>query len=279
VTAPGEAGGGGAGGAAGGGGAGGGGAGGAADPQDALAEFRFPVVALVLTTGVAGMADAFTLLRYGVFVANQSGNLVHSGMAIGGKFPDWPAALASIAGFGLGGTLATLVRRRGRVGRWAPPAGELVTAILTAVVWALVDVAVATAHPGPGQRALLAAVGAVTLGILAVLFVRTAGIRTTTTYQTGTVLSTAQAFADLVQRAVRHTTAVRRWSLGLLGITCYALGGTVGSLIVGRPGLVFALGIGVLVALLLLIRPPRFGRVRSGQVKTGRGSGSGRDTR
>ena|SRR5690606_3332117 len=72
------------------------------DWQDTRSEFRFPLLALGLTTAVSGLVDAFTLLRYGVFTANQAGNVVQIGIGLGGKFPAWPAASASVAGFGVG---------------------------------------------------------------------------------------------------------------------------------------------------------------------------------
>jgi len=229
--------------------------------QDAESEFRYPVLALALATGIAGFVDAFSLLRFGVFTANQSGNLIHLGMGLAGHFPVWPAALASIVGFGLGGALAHLLRHRVESSRRAPPGPQLVVVIGAILLWAGLYEALAVRHLGLAQRVPLAAVGAVGMGMLAVLFVRTAGVKTTTTYQSGTVLNAGENFVSWLRRSDRRGPSSRRWLLGFLGIGCYAAGGGGGALVTPWPVWVFAGAVAGLVTLLTIVRPPRFGTV------------------
>ncbi|MGW0434367.1 DUF1275 family protein [Micromonospora sp. NPDC003197] len=229
--------------------------------QDAESEFRQPVLALALATGVAGYVDAFSLLRYGVFVANQSGSLIHLGMGLAGHFPGWPAALASIVGFGLGGGLAHLLRRRVESHRRAPPGPQLVVVIGVVLLWAGLEQALAVRHGqfGLAQRVPLAAVGAIGMGMHAVLFVRTAGVKTTTTYQSGTVLNTGENFVNWLRHSDRRRSSNRRWLLGFVGTGCYAAGGGFGALVTPWPVWVFVGAVAGLVVLLGIVRPPRFG--------------------
>lgn len=222
------------------------------DWQDTRTEFRFPLLALGLTTGVSGLVDAFTLLRYGVFTANQAGNVVHIGMGLGGAFPGWPAALASVAGFGAGAVLGGRLRKAARL---PPPAAELIGVIAAATLWSVADLVLDSGTDYTGYRALLTAVSALVLGILARLFLRTAGVRTTTTYQTGTVLSVADGLARWIRGGGRPGRATRTWLLGLLGIGCYAAGGALGAVVRGWPAAVFALTVAALATLLVIVRP------------------------
>ncbi|GAB3160260.1 hypothetical protein GCM10027290_66070 [Micromonospora sonneratiae] len=219
------------------------------------------MLALVLATGVAGFADAFSLLTYGVFTANQSGNLIHVGMGLAGRFPDWPVALVSIFGFCLGGGLATRIRHRVRRHRCAPPGWELVAIIGVVVLWAVLARVLAPWDWRIGQHLVSAFVGAVAMGLLAVLFVRTSGAKTTTTYQSGTVLNIGEQFSDWIRRSHRRSRTARRWTMGFLGITCYAAGGGFGALLGDRPVWILAGSLVVLVVLLVIVRPPRFGTV------------------
>ena len=72
------------------------------DPQDVYREFRQPLLVLALTTGIAGFVDAFAFLRYGAFVANQSGNAVLLGIGLAGRHGAWPESAASLIAFATG---------------------------------------------------------------------------------------------------------------------------------------------------------------------------------
>lgn len=223
----------------------------AGDQQDTASEFRFPLVALALTTAVAGLIDAFTLLRYGVFTANQSGNIVHVGMGLSGRFPAWLVALASIVGFAVGGVVAGRLRRFSRT---SPPVTDLVGAIAVLALWATADILLDSGSRDRTYRVLLAALAAIGLGFLAMLFLRTAGVKTTPTYQTSTVLNAAQGLSEWIRRRGHSSGAARRWTLGLLGISCYAAGGGIGALAQRSLAWVFVLAIAVVATLLVLAR-------------------------
>ena len=223
----------------------------AGDQQDTAVEFRYPLVALALTTAVAGLIDAVTLLRYGVFTANQSGNIVHVGMGLSGHFSPWPVALASIVGFGVGGAVGGPLRRAATA---SPPVTELLGVIVVFTLWATADFLLDSGSRDRTHQVLLAALAAVGLGILAVLFVRTAGVKTTPTYQTSTVLNAAQSLSAWIARRGHNPSAARRWTLGLVGIACYAAGGAIGAIAQRSVAWVFVLAIAVLATLLAVAR-------------------------
>lgn len=174
-------------------------------------------------------------------------------MGLSGSFPDWPAALASIVGFGVGGVVGGQLRH---ALRRSPPVPELVGVIVTVALWAVADLLLQSGSRERTQRVLLAALGAVSLGMLARLFLRTVGVKTTTTYQTGTVLNAAQGLSDWIGHKGRRGSGARRWTLGLLGIGCYGGGGTIGAIAQRSPAWVFALTIAILTTLLATVRPP-----------------------
>ena len=178
--------------------------------QDALTEFRFPVAALVLTSAVGGLVDAYALIRYQVFVANQSGNVVHVGMGLGGQFADWPVAAASICGVLAGAALGTVLRWGATPGRISPPVRQLAAALLAVVVWATADALLDSGTRGDGDRALLAVLGAAVTGLLAVVFFRVAGVTVVTTYQSTTVVDLAKGLA----RWLHHHAGSWAWPWG-----------------------------------------------------------------
>src|SRR3954468_21219956 len=81
------------------------------------------LVVAVLLAGLTGFVDAVAFERFlGVFVANQSGNAVFLGMAIGGSSVStvWRPATAMV-GFAVGIVVGELVRGRvrgPRLGAW-----------------------------------------------------------------------------------------------------------------------------------------------------------------
>ena len=233
-------------------------AGGAA-AGDSRTEFSYPLLALVVATGVAGLMDAVAVTRYGVFVANQSGNLVHVGMGLAGRDPLGRASGCSMGGIGSGGGSACGGRRAcGPDRRPDPAVAGFCLALAALLLWAVVDAALDRGVPGLGRRAVLAAAGAFFMGCLGGLFARTAGIATTITYQSGTVLKTGtRVVAWITGSGAARRKASQGVMLGLLGIGGYVSGSFFGALTARRPMLTFVLAAAVLVALMLTLRSLR----------------------
>lgn len=223
---------------------------------DSRAEYRFPLLALVAAAGVAGLMDAQALTRYGVFVANQSGNLVHVGMGLAGRDPLWLVSACSIGGFGLGAGIAFAVHRTCGRGRRldAAVAGSCLT-LAVLLLWAVADAALEHGPPERGRRAVLAVAGAGFMGCLAGQFARTGGIATTITYQSGTVMETGtRVVAWITGSGEARRKASQGVLLGLLGVSGYVGGSFVGALLAGRAMPAFGLAAAVLSGLMLTLR-------------------------
>ncbi|MEV6695058.1 YoaK family protein [Micromonospora sp. NPDC051196] len=223
------------------------------DLEDAYREFRHPIVVLSLTTLVAGFLDAFAFLRYGAFVGNQSSNVLFLGVGPAGAHPAWPSAAASLVAFIVGAGLTT--RLRAVASRWSPVSRGLVAVVATVVLWGVLNVLFEYGRDSPQLRALLAAVGGFSMGALATLFVRTAGVATTITYQSGTAAKIGKRvvgwlFGPRADRSkARHATL-----LGLLTLASYAVGGGIGALAQQRPLWVPVWAALALLAVALLVR-------------------------
>lgn len=162
-----------------------------------------PRVAVVLAA-VAGYVDAVSFSQlFGVFPANQSGNVILAGIAIGnGDWGQlWRPVLAIVA-FGLGVAVAVAL-----TDRWDPQPRRRVLVLVELVLliaYTIPAVRVVTSHPmvgGPGAAALLL-VGAVAMGVQTDAVRRVAGRQVATTYQTGAITR----LAETAIRAVRGTT-------------------------------------------------------------------------
>ncbi|MGC4807668.1 YoaK family protein [Micromonospora sp. DT233] len=226
------------------------------DPKDSFTEFRRPVLVLVLCTGIAGVLDSFAFLRYGVFVANQSGNLILVGIGAVGRYPDWPAAVVSVLGFAAGTATATWLRAG--PGRWSPQLRGIAAAVLTTAGWAVLNALLTYGRHGGAARVVLAGVGGVAMGCLTTLFVRTAGVASTITYQSGTVAKTGERIATwLAGPSADRGRSRRALLLGLAGLVAYAVGGGIGALAQQRPLWVPAgAALALAVVTLTLARPP-----------------------
>ncbi|MEU7173074.1 MULTISPECIES: YoaK family protein [Micromonospora] len=224
---------------------------------DSYREFRHPLAALVLAVVTAGALDAFAFLRYGAFVANQSGNAIFLGMGPAGGHPTWPVSAASIVAFATAAGLVNLLRRRTR-----PTAAPLVDIAVTEaamVVWTVLNLVLAYGRHGTAARVLLAAAGAVAMGSLTTVATRTAGIATPITYQSDTTTKTGERAARwLFGPAAGRGRARRGTLLGLLALVSYSVGGAIGTLAQHRPRWVPLWGtIALAVLILLLRRHPR----------------------
>ncbi|MET8233372.1 YoaK family protein [Micromonospora sp. NPDC005298] len=223
------------------------------DKPDARHEFRQPIVVLALTTAIAGFVDAFAYLTYGAFVANQSSNVVFLGIGPAGRHPAWPAAAASLVAFAAGAGIVTRLRAA-RI-RWAPSVRVLAATMFAMSVWAVLNVLLDHGRHGPQSRIALSALGGFSMGCLATLFVRTAGVATTITYQSGTVAKTGERIVGWVAGPTADRSRARRASLlGLLTLAGYAVGGAIGTLAQQRPLWVPAWATLALLAVLALAR-------------------------
>lgn len=197
------------------------------DPQADGSQFRAPVLVLALLTITAGFADGYALQRFDVFVANQSGNVVRIGMGLVGEYAAWDLALLSMCGFAVGGMLAWLLNRAASRTGWPLIRLRLATVLAAVAVWWLM---VSFVDAGRGIGLLSAFVGAVGMGVMASVLTRVAGVRTQPTYQSATVLSSAQGLLDWLTDADPATRSGRSLALlGALTLVCYALGGALGA--------------------------------------------------
>jgi uncharacterized membrane protein YoaK (UPF0700 family) len=203
--------------------------------------------------GIAGALDAFAFIRYGAFVANQSGNAVFLGIGPLGEHPAWPASAASLVAFAAGaGTVHWLP---GRAHRWTPATVKLVAAEIAMLLWAILNLALGFGRHGATSCVVLTSAGALAMGALATLLTRTAGVATTITCQSGTVAKTGEhAVRWLAGDGPRARLGT---FLGLLTISSYAAGGALGALAQRQPRWVPAAGTLALVTLFFVIRRDR----------------------
>ncbi|SCL73092.1 Uncharacterized membrane protein YoaK, UPF0700 family [Micromonospora peucetia] len=231
--------------------------GGTSDPEDSYREFRHPLLVLALTTGIAGFVDAFAFLRYGAFVANQSGNAVFLGIGLAGRHATWLESAASLVAFAVGtGVVSQL---RAAHSRWSPSVRALACALVALSLWAVLNALLQYGRQGGLPRIALAAAGGLAMGALATLFARTAGITTAITYQSGTVAKTGERVGRwLAGPGTARRRARQGIFLGLLALTCYAVGGGIGTVTQqGQPRWVPAWGALALSTAALLLRQTR----------------------
>ena len=224
------------------------------------------LVALTLAL-VAGCVDAVCFDRiFDVFPANQSGNAVLLGIAVGaGELGHaWPPAVA-IAGFIAGIVVAVLVGRR--VAQLHRPA--VLLGVESALLAVVAVVLLATERPGAIDGAEVAALlllASVAMGIQTEVIGRVAGVDIATTYQTGAIAHVAdiaghRAAGDAAARdpAPRLTVLV---SVVVAYIGGAALGSALVATLANRRGamvvpaaIVIVLGVATAVAAARLHRP------------------------
>ena len=183
---------------------------------------------------VAGFVDAVGFSRvFGVFPANQSGNVIFLGMALGGSPgvpPAWRSGLA-IVSFAVGTAVGLDIARRVNARRRH--------CVLLAVEFALLSALAIVAGPirtdlvmeGPLSAVLLVLAG-VAMGVQTDVISRLAGVGMSTTYQTGALTHIAQAVVGLVDRGIADMPRrAHRLSLGVLSAVfgAYLLGAVVGA--------------------------------------------------
>jgi uncharacterized membrane protein YoaK (UPF0700 family) len=158
----------------------------------------------VLLAGLTGFVDAIAFDRFlGVFVANQSGNAVFLGMAIGGSSVStvWRPATAMV-GFALGIVLGQLVRQRvphRRLGAWLL-ACELALFVIVIAITGPID----RVHLiGGGEGVLLIVLTSMAMGVQTEVISHVAGTAVATTYQTGAIARMGEAVSRVLSRTAR----------------------------------------------------------------------------
>ena len=220
---------------------------GEADPTASRGQsgiFRWPVIALVLLTLTAGYTDGYSLSRFDVFIANQSGNIVRAGMGIFGEYDAWPLALLSMLGFSIGAMFAWLVGiPTARMG-WTLVRVRLVTASIILGIWWLV---ILVADNDSQKGIACSILGGMALGVLASVMTKIANTPIQPTFQTATVLNSARGVIEwLTGKGSTESSGRRLAVLGILTIFCYAAGGALGA---------FAVRVGTTAVLIGLCLP------------------------
>lgn len=226
------------------------------DPSAAIGRagiFRWPVVALALLTLTSGYTDGYSLSRFDVFIANQSGNIVRAGMGVFGEYSAWRLALLSIFGFSLGALLAWLLgipaARRG----WTLVRIRLIAASALLSIWWLTVLVVGNNDEKGIACSLL---GGMALGVLATVMTRIANTPIQPTFQTATVLNGARGVVEWLAGRGGNVAAGRRLAvLGGIAIVCYAVGGALGAFAVRIGPTAVLLGLVLPAIALLLTRP------------------------
>jgi uncharacterized membrane protein YoaK (UPF0700 family) len=200
------------------------------DANDAPHPVAYLTLAVALAF-VAGCVDAIGFGRvFDVFPANQSGNAVVLGIALG--HGDWGGAwrpAVAIVGFGLGVALAIVLGSR--VPRRRRP--ELLVALEILLLGPMAVVVLQDAHPraqlGGVASGLLVLVTALAMGIQTEVIGRVAGIAVATTYQTGAITRIAEAVARRVAPADRHPAVARGLAILVFVLVAYVGGAAAGA--------------------------------------------------
>lgn len=193
---------------------------------------------LLVLTFAAGAADAASIAGIdGVFVANQTGNVILAPLGIA----DWPAgadldaAITSIVCFVAGALLASRLLPHGLGERWAIPVARATVVHLALVLAVLALWAVGI--DGAAERLVATALLAAALGIQAATARRMAVPGLPTVVLTG-------ALVGLSVESPEEFSTRRRWSHELASLVVMAAGAAVAAAAL-HVSLGLALGVGV----------------------------------
>jgi uncharacterized membrane protein YoaK (UPF0700 family) len=195
------------------------------DDEELRLAFTFALV-LVLVTGFVD-AIGFTRL-FGVFPANQTGNIVLFGISVGdGVTGDWWQPGLAMLAFALGVAVA---HRGGRriAARARRPALLTIETLALAVVALLAGDVQQHHHLHGTTEVVVLSVAALAMGMQTVLLGRVAGISVSTTFETGALVRLTETVDDLT--GIRSSGAGRRTVLVLASIVVgYAAGAALGT--------------------------------------------------
>ena len=224
---------------------------------DARNAFRWPLFAVGMLAGIAGALDAIAFSSFGVFTANQAGNLVLVWVRLPIDAQVAAFSAVSMAGCALG--IATVVAVRMRSLRQKRPttirrplfAAIALLAIayfLTSLVGVAPQETSSTAQSTSDwwQRAGLVAISAYGLGVLGASVLLVDGRRTTVIGSTGAFLSAVRL--TVVRIASGPVSWRDVWAVAVIPVS-WSAGAAVAAL-VNPPPWGVVLGIGVVTALL-----------------------------
>jgi uncharacterized membrane protein YoaK (UPF0700 family) len=189
------------------------------------------MTAAVVLAAVAGYVDAFVFLRVAqVFIANQSGNLIVGGMAIGGSdvgdlvLP----AVSVVAYIGGAAVAAALFDRPSRQGRLR--LFDTVSGVVAVLLGSWVALALAgegrDVGPRTGLVVAIVATTALSMGALATAVRRAGGVAVLTTASTGAITSIG---VELGRRRGRLDPAARTRIARLATVVGGYVGGAAGA--------------------------------------------------
>jgi uncharacterized membrane protein YoaK (UPF0700 family) len=192
-----------------------------------------------------------------VFPANQSGNAVLLGIALGhGDGGNaWRPAVA-ITGFALGVALGLVLGSR--MSRRRRP--ELLVGLELAMLVPVTVVVLRDAHPtaelGGVASGLLVALTACAMGVQTEVIGRVAGTAVATTYQTGAITRIAESMARRVTVIDRRPTVARGLVILLCVLVTYVGGAAAGAALGSwRAAMFVPIGVLVATALLAVVAP------------------------
>jgi uncharacterized membrane protein YoaK (UPF0700 family) len=188
----------------------------------------------VILAAVTGYVDAVGFASFlGVFPANQSGNMVFLGMAIGGEAPTpgWRTA-TSIACFGLGAAVGFIAGRR--LGN--PHRGPVLLGSELIVLLAVVAITgpIVQGHPEHGLPGwTVIALTSWAMGVQTEAIRHVAGVAITTTYESGALVRAGELIGAPFRQGKEPRYAKHLAVLGSV-ILAYLGGAAVGATAIGR---------------------------------------------
>jgi uncharacterized membrane protein YoaK (UPF0700 family) len=149
---------------------------------------------VLLLSAVSGFVDGLAYLRFGVFVANMSGNVILLGLGAGGALPQGWLVLVSTTAFAVGAGVGIWVRALGR--RRGAREATMVPVLLQCLLLLAVTVGshrVPAADLATWWPYAAVVMLAVMNGVQAFVVVQIGSMRTPTTYATGALVTAASS--------------------------------------------------------------------------------------